>query len=335
MYVQGFFYFVYLALLAWYIVILPLPDEEVTYKMPFLWVIIVVHIILLSYEVLQIATDFIDYWANVWNILDQLRSISFSFYAIMAYQENYNYDILLSVLIFSWSRGIGCFRMFDNTRYMVRLIIQVIIDIATFFVLLFYATLAFAFIFYLRNPELQAFPMFLTQAYRLDLGDFETDLTETFDWFMFFISTMINPLIMLNLLIAIMSDTAAAVAEIDDICGLRELAEMVIDVEKVMFWKRLLTHKHYLHKCDFVQAENSETDEITEKVKGIKKQVMAMSSTVKSLKKNMKKITENKLQSNVDCLKNEQDELKARMNSNFESSKLLISRIGNKLDILE
>ena len=177
--------------------------------------------------------------------------------------------------------------------------------------------------------------MFLTQAYRLDLGDFETDLTETFDWFMFFISTMINPLIMLNLLIAIMSDTAAAVAEIDDICGLRELAEMVIDVEKVMFWKRLLTHKHYLHKCDFVQAENSETDEITEKVKGIKKQVMAMSSTVKSLKKNMKKITENKLQSNVDCLKNEQDELKARMNSNFESSKLLISRIGNKLDILE
>ena len=40
---------------------------------------------------------------------------------------------------------------------------------------------------------------------------------------------------MLNLLIAIMSDTATAVAEIDDIYGLKELAEMILDIEKIMF----------------------------------------------------------------------------------------------------
>ena len=94
--------------------------------------------------------------------------------------KHYNNDILLAVLIFSWTEGINCFRMFDKTRYMVRLIIQVIIDITTFFFILFYATLAFAFIFYLRDP-LNPFAMYLTVAYRLDLGDFETNIKETFD----------------------------------------------------------------------------------------------------------------------------------------------------------
>ena len=89
--------------------------------------------------------------------------------------------------------------MFDETRYMVRLIIQVIVDISTFFVILFYATLSFTFVFYLRNPEAEPFFMYLTQSYRLDLGDFETDLDNYFDWFLFFVSTMITPLIMLNL----------------------------------------------------------------------------------------------------------------------------------------
>ena len=330
-YFQGMVYFIYLALLSWYIIIIP--DPEVGYKMELLWVMVIAHIIMLCFEILQIATDFIDYWASVWTILDQLRSLSFSFYAIMAYQENYNYDILLAVLIFSWTRGISCFRIFDNTRYMVRLIIQVIVDITTFFAILGYATVAFAFVFYLRNPDDQSFLMYLTQAYRLDLGDFETHLTETFDWIMFFISTMINPLIMLNLLIAIMSDTAAAIAEIDDICGARELAEMILDTEKVMFWKKNLTHKHFLHKCDFFQVENSETDEVKAKIKTIKKQVITMNTTIKSLSKTAAKICENSLQKNVECLKVEQDELKERMNTEFDNSMRLISKIGNKLNI--
>jgi len=264
-------------------------------------------------------------------VLDQLRSLSFSFYAIMAFQEEYNDDILLAVLIFSWARGISCFRMFDDTRYMVRLIIQVIIDISTFFFILFYATLAFAFVFYLRNPDAQSFAMYVTQAYRLDLGDFETDLTEPFDWVMFFISSLINPLMMLNLLIAIMSDTAAAVAEIDDICGLREMTEMIIDIEKSMFWKKALTHKHFLHKCDFVQADISETDEKAEEIKIIKRQVSVMRKTIKNIKRTADQLALNGIQDNVNSLKVEQDQIKLQMSSNFDSSNELISSISQKL----
>jgi hypothetical protein len=285
------------------------------------------------YEILQIATDFSDYWKNVWNIQDQLRSLSFTFYAIMAWQENYNTDILLAVLIFSWARGIACFRMFDETRYMVRLVLQVIIDIQTFFFILFYATFAFAFVYYMRNPEAQPFLMYLTQAYRLDLGDFETGLTEAFDWIIFFAATMINPLIMLNLLIAIMSDTASAVAEIDDIFDLREMAEMIIDVEKVMFWKKGAYKKYYLHKCDFTQAEEQEDEDSNMFIREIKKQIVDIRRTVKNLKSNSKKIEEFNMQENLTELMNEHGVIGESMKSQFKCSDELIEDIQRKLNI--
>ena len=225
--------------------------------------------------------------------------------------------------------------MFDETRYMVRLIIQVIVDISTFFVILFYATLSFTFVFYLRNPEAEPFFMYLTQSYRLDLGDFETDLDNYFDWFLFFVSTMINPLIMLNLLIAIMSDTASAVAEIDDIYGLREQAEMIIDIEKVMFWKKEINHKHFLHKCDFFQVDDYETDKTKEKIKIIKKQVKSMDKTIQDIKKTVSKLSVDAIHSNLNNCIAEQTYLKSELSNNLEKSKNLIFHISKKLSIPE
>ena len=325
-YALGFVYIIYLILLGFYIVLFI--DSKA-----FLGVIIFVHIILCLYEVFQIATDFTEYMCNAWNILDQLRSISFSYYALMAVGGRYNNDVLLAVLIFSWSKGIACFRMFDKTRYMVRLIIQVIIDITTFFFILFYATLAFAFVFYIRNPS-KSFPIYLTVAYRLDLGDFETNIKETFDWFLFFVSTMINPLIMLNLLIAIMSDTATAVAEIDDICGLKELAEMIIDIEKILFWKKLLVRRHYLHKCAFVEAEDSETDKIMEKLKVIKKQVTFMKDAVKEIQNSSEKIVSTHIENNLKEILEEQEYLKNEMKNGFEANSRIISDIDENINII-
>lgn len=324
-YLLGAIYITYLIMLAFHIVVLL---ESKT----FLAAMILVHIIMVLYEILQVATDFGDYWKSAWNILDQLRSISFSFYAIMAWKGEYNTDILLAVLIFSWTRGISCFRMFDNTRYMVRLIIQVIIDITTFFFILFYATLAFAFIYYMRNPE-KSFAMYLTVAYRLDLGDFETNFTSYFDWGLFFAATMINPLIMLNLLIAIMSDTATLVDEIDDICGRRELTEMIIDIEKVMFWKKHLQHKHYLHKLDYFQVNDEETDKTMAKIRFIKRQVKIMDRSIKSIKQTTSNIMKTQFEDNLKVITQKQDEIRDEVKELFDHNDELLHGISERLKI--
>ena len=101
-------------------------------------------------------------------------------YMVVVLTDSHDNLYLLAVVVFSWLRGVSYFRMFDGTRYMVRLLGKVLIDMRVFFTILFYSTVGFSFIFYLRNPS-TPFLMYLTTSYRLDLGDFNTDFTAVFD----------------------------------------------------------------------------------------------------------------------------------------------------------
>ena len=127
--------------------------------------------------------------------------------------------------------------MFDGTRSMVRLLTEVVNDMQVFFIILTYSTLAFAFIFYIKDGAL-TFLEYLTVSYRLDLADFNTDGFTAFDWVIFFFSTTIGPLVMMNLLISIMGNTFGRVKETNDIANFLELTGMIIEIEKLMFWKR-------------------------------------------------------------------------------------------------
>ena len=90
------------------------------------------------------------------------------------------------------------------------------------------------FILYLNEAKLR-FGQYLTVSYRLNLGDFNTDFEKPFDWTIFFFATVINPLIMLNLLISIMGNTYARVKEGNDIANFQELTEMILEIEKLIF----------------------------------------------------------------------------------------------------
>ena len=116
---------------------------------------------------------------------------------------------------------------------MVRLLSMVIADMQVFFIILAYSTIAFSFILFLNKPG--HFENYLTIAYRVDLGDFEDDNETIFDEIIFFFATLINPLIMMNLLISIMANTYQRVKEENDIANFQELTGMILEIEKLMF----------------------------------------------------------------------------------------------------
>ena len=72
---------------------------------------------------------------------------------------------------------------------------------------------------------------------------------------------------MLNLLISIMGDTYSKVQESNDIANYQELTEMIIEIEKLMFWKKAFSHKHYLQQLDFLTGNDASSDKILEKIK--------------------------------------------------------------------
>ena len=322
-YGQGLLYILYMILLSLYCILFRDGHPG------FLIFLFIVHVLLFLYEVTQIATDFFDYWGDMWNILDQLRGLSFTVYAVLVWRGQDNHEALLTVIIFSWMRGISYFRMFDGTRYMVRLLAEVIKDMREFFVILLYSTLSFTFIFLLRNPG-SGFIDNLTKSYRLDLGDFDSDFTSVFDWLIFFIVTMINPIIMLNLLISIMGDTYGEVQENSVIANFQELTEMIIEIEKLMFWKKRLTHKHFLQQCDFISHEDSGNLKSLEKMKALKQQLMNIEKRCYDIKAIVNKNNIMGVEGYVHEIKREQEIMKKDIRMAVEKNSSLIQRISHK-----
>ena len=221
--------------------------------------------------------------------------------------------------------------MFDGTRYMVRLLAEVIKDMREFFVILLYSTLSFTFIFLLRNPG-SGFVDNLTKSYRLDLGDFDADFTSVFDWFIFFLVTMINPIIMLNLLISIMGDTYGEVQENSVIANFQELTEMIIEIEKLMFWKKRLDHKHFLQQCDFISHEDSGNLKSLEKMKALKQQLMNIEKRCYDIKAIVNKNNIMSMEGYVHEIKREQEIMKRDIRMAVEKNSSLVQRIYHKFN---
>ena len=323
---QGCLYIVYMFFLSIYTVNF-IEDRS------FFGLVLLMHLILFSIEVLQLSTDWRNYFFDVWNVIDVARTWSFFYYTFNFYttEEGCGRDCLLAVIVCSWLRGISYFRMFTGTRYMVRLLGMVILDMRVFFTILAYSTVGFSFIFYLRNPE-PGFFIYLMTSYRLDLGDFSTDFTVVFDWVVFFLATMMNPMIMLNLLISILSDTAARVSADNYTANLRELTKMIIEIEKVMFWKKNIAVKHYLHICNFIEDDEI-PDKILEKCKFIKGKMDKMHKRLSTVNSQIESVNMSQIEGSVKYLLQEQEKIKQEMNANFEANNNLLAKIGERIGL--
>mmetsp|Transcript_1071 Transcript_1071/g.122 ORF Transcript_1071/g.122 Transcript_1071/m.122 type:complete len:91 (+) Transcript_1071:2968-3240(+) len=81
-------------------------------------------------------------------------------------------------------------------------------------ILLFISNTAFAIIYYIRQSSPQGSDIFLAieHSYRLNYGEFPEN-SDTVDIIIFYVQTIANPLILMNLLIAIMGDTYSRAQE--------------------------------------------------------------------------------------------------------------------------
>jgi len=238
--VQGLIYLLYLVLLS--VFTCNFRDSQ-----EFFAPIFVINIFLLLYEFYQMILNKLDYWTDMWNYLDVIRGVLCIVYGIEQFvtMGSENETLLTLLTLFSWIRGITYFRLFDQTRYMVNLLKFVVEDMISFLALLFYSTLAFSFIFMAMDKG-GSFSDYLTQSWSLDLGDFNTDGFGAIQWIIFFLASMINPLIMLNLLISIMGNTYDRVQDGQEIADRKELCEMIIEAETMLYWRRNLGEKVYM-----------------------------------------------------------------------------------------
>ena len=113
--------------------------------------------------------------------------------------------------------------------------------------------------------------------YRMIFGDFDVDGYTDIEWFFFFLSTFLIPLVLMNLLISIMGDTFGRVLEGKVPADYKEKVGLVLEFENLLFWRRNKVSMNYLHIIRYrgtggedgdatVEAITEAKDEIKEKL---------------------------------------------------------------------
>lgn len=249
-------YYLYLALFTVYIS---------TFLNPTAWIFLFILSTLLSfYEVFQMVSSPILYFLDLMNYIDLLRGALFytyTYYVLNSIEDEISQGILIALAVVSFIRGITYFGIFSATRYMIFLIFEVWKDMISFIILLFYSITAITVIFLSIDYEQTngTFYEHLLSSYRLGLGDLDTSGNSPVENIIFAGGSLINTIIMLNLLISIMGDTFDRVQQGTIEADRKTLTEFILELELLVFWKRKRQAKKYFFICkvDDVDAESS------------------------------------------------------------------------------
>jgi WD40 repeat protein len=279
---QAVVYVLYLASLVAY---LSGPDELI-------WLAFILNCLLYAYELIFIVIDPRNYFRSFWNLVDTTRAGLLVYY-FFAHNRGTDLTGLLSViLMISWIRGITYFRINFKSRYLIGLLFQVIIDIVPFLIIFLYTTLGYAIIQgLLMNRIDEPFKNFMN-SYLISSGSWENfrNLTVTQDTqgnieidealreatdYIYPISiiviTIINPVIVVNLLVSILSETYEKVQEMSQIADGLELVDMIIEIETLFYWNRQVKDKQFIHTAvlNVIQedADDLEVQDLIRKVK--------------------------------------------------------------------
>ncbi|OMJ89768.1 hypothetical protein SteCoe_8038 [Stentor coeruleus] len=215
----------------------------------------VINILLGTYECIQAYSSGIRYINDIWNIIDIFRLIiTFAWLVVVNFIPEFPYYIILTWVMaaLNFLRGLSGFRAFDTTRYYTRLIIKSCLDSISFLLIFFYSTFSFGVLFHIASEASNSMFSIWKTPYELSMGDFTNTESFSLEYVCFMIATIINVIIILNLLISILADSFEAFQAEAEYIDCMEMAEFVSELETLMFWKRDLNSPSYFQMCRLV-----------------------------------------------------------------------------------
>ena len=258
-------------------------------------IFIILNLFLVIYELIQSITTGISYFTEFWNMVDILRStlcLSWGFMSFYFTQEDL-FVITWIMVVINFFRGLTSFRAFSTTRYYTRLITRAFSDSSSFLFIFFYSTFAFGVIYFVSQEgrETEIFKLW-SSPYQLNMGEIsegnKVENPATYIYFM--MASIINVIIMLNLLISILGDSFDSfqmdAMQIDYL----EQAELILEIEGLMFWKRSMNEKQFMQTCRELSVE--ENQEWEGKIKMIMTTIRKMRGEMRSEMSELKKMVQ-------------------------------------------
>lgn len=300
----------------------------------------------LAYETSQAYSGLLSYLTDVWNILDASRIIILYFHGILTLIQvnSETEDVLLMLLnLITWARLIGYFRIFDETRYLIHMITQIVNDLGPFLILFLLSNIGATFTFYSNDFDTD-FGNEILSTYGISYGSWEFEQDNNLKYTIFFCVSLMNTLILLNLLIALISDTYQRVRGQLDIVDMQELADIILEVDSIMIWNRNKGKRNYLVSCNVAGSHKksrnfeTETKMILKMVDEIDNKSKVNERTMYKLSQAIHKLSSSKVTGKSDwiielilSIRNDFNSMKTEMQAEIKQVKHDISSVKTEL----
>jgi hypothetical protein len=289
-------------------------------------VAIAFNVIVAFLEILQMIAycfyDAAEYFGDFWNYIDiAALCLAFSFFMKLHEQATGGAAIFIALilLLLIYYRGFSYLRLFDSFTSMIGMINTIVGESAAFFTTLFYAYFVVFFLLIRVDPG-DSILNKLRDAYIFSLfGGVEQDHFEAkYIFFPMVIGTMIVTIILLNVLIAFMSNIYDREARRQEITSMKEKASMLLDLEVyISLFKSIFEKIKKKYNDEEYRESQQKVTFFLKKIEGV---------TSSGGDGNFAKVT--KMEADVGRLKAMLTNINARNDKNFASIKKKINGIN-------
>ncbi|CDW72022.1 wd-40 repeat protein [Stylonychia lemnae] len=235
-------------------------------------------------------------FVQIWNYVDLIAPLGvimihiIQFLELNGYQtnEDFNRSIISISTLFLWIKFFYGMRIFKHTGYLIRMLIEVAWNMGIFLLLLLITILAFRDSFLQLSNEKNEYSQFIEHflypgfyVYRMILGDGNTnpfgEIQIPLVWILFVLCLIFDMIVMINLLIAIISDIYAFVAQNSEQRRFQQMAKLIQENEYLVPYDIKKQHSNqmeHLLLIDPVQNRvKKEDSEVILQVKSVLKQI--------------------------------------------------------------
>lgn len=242
-------------------------------------VIVALNTFFLFYEMAQLKMRAGSYFYSIWNWLDIIRiGILYAYAGVVFSGVIFSRGTLLAIAnSLSWIRMIGFIRIFDRTRYLIRMCAEIVKSMGPFILIYFTAIFGTCLCYYSDSYSVFTFRELIVNVYSLSYGQFNNSNDTKLQTFVLVLASLILTLMLLNLIIALMGDVFQKVKGAITIADTKEMASIILEIDSIMWLKirKQKSTRKYIQQCTLAESKTNkndvtkETDEIMRLVQNI------------------------------------------------------------------